>query len=183
MTDIGRSISNSDATKKLHEIGASAQENPGDALAVGLTGGVFIAALPFTAPVLITKETAFGATLNVASYIGTTDASERTLSGYAYSIGTGVGTSIAVGYLSKSDSIIIKSVIGFGAGAGNETINQLEHNGGDYSKLNIDKIIYTGTTTAVSTVIGSKVIIPASGTTGYIIIDRLQKENEKKDDK
>ena len=175
MTDIGRSISNSDATKKLHEIGASAQENPGYALAVGLTGGVLIAASPLiisAAPAIITtskniivsdknRDGLIGGGLGVATYAATTDSNDRTFSGYAYSFGTGYATGYiaspltgAKAYGDITMTTTTRLVGGGGVGGTVEGISQLAQNDWDPNKLNWGKIATSSAATSLTTVLG-----------------------------
>jgi len=214
MTDIGRSISNSDATKKLHELGAYLQENPGVAFTIGAGGGALIAASPFiisTAPAIIwtdkSKDAAVGALMGATSYVATTDSNERTLSGYAYSIGTGVGTSLLLSPLTGAKILgspittTKRAIGGFAGGAGVDGISQLAQNDWDLNKVNKTKMLISGTMTSFSLILGGiqadKLIKPTYSETyglGNAVIfapkvsidymtDHLQKGNEKKVDK
>jgi hypothetical protein len=86
-------------------------------------------------------------------------------------------------------------------GGGTETANQLIQNNGDINRVNVGKIVYSSTMTALTTTLGGlqadKLIkysfFEASGlanmttiiptVSGHYVIDRMQKENEKKSDK
>ena len=215
--EINRSITNSTVVQSTHEFGAYLNANPGDALALGFTGGLGIAVSPFiigTAPAVSgivasdkTKDAVIGATLNTAAYVVTTNSEDRTFSGYASSAVTGAVTGLVVSPLTNATAYGIEMntttrfIGGAIVGGSTETANQLIQNNGDISKINVGKIVYTGTMTGLTTTLGGlqadKLIKPnyleaaglANMTTfiptlsGHYVVDSIQKDNEKKSDK
>jgi RHS repeat-associated protein len=147
----------SKAADPLHRLGEKAQANPKVALAVGLGGGISIAAAPL-AGLSKTFDSAFGAVQGLISYGATTPKEEWSLKGASISIAVGAGTGLVGNFFSASKIVkeakpIVK-ITGSGLiGAGGNFAGQVA-SGKELKNISTPSILWSGVTSGFGSYLG-----------------------------